>query len=153
MQSQSRNQVGDNIVRGLSESAPIERIFGNVKRELEKLSKRDARDVLKAICGIHDLKVSSAFAPTGPTQRAPLSRDTRGEVKPRMKPLASPRIKAMRSKIRDLNRLISKKSSDIGGPLPVEDPLIVTRAECFRLLKEEQNTRVETLKEGSQPSR
>jgi hypothetical protein len=151
MQSQPENQA-DSVGHDLPKGPLFERVFGTLKTELEKLSKRDARDVLKAICGIHDLKVSSAFAPVGQIQRTPPSGDTRGEVKPRMQPTADPKVKAIRLEVASLNRQISKKSADIKGKLPMDDPLIQKRAECFRRLKEVQNTRPEALKEGSQES-
>jgi hypothetical protein len=151
MQSQPDNQAG-NAEHDLPKSPLFEQVFGSLKTELEKLSKRDARDVLKAICGIHDLKVSSAFAPVGPLQRAPRSSDTRGEVKPRIKLTANPELKAIRFKIKELNKQISKKSALIKAKLPLEDPLIMQRQECFRCLKEAQNTQPEAFKEGPQES-
>jgi hypothetical protein len=114
-------------------------VFGLCRELLQRLTNKEAADALKALGALHNLKVVSAYAPTGNPLLPPPSRDTRGQVKPRVIPKGDPKIKEIRSKIKILNKQISEKSDLTGGRLPLEDDLIDQRNQLFRCLKEAKN--------------
>jgi hypothetical protein len=147
---QLEDQGGGTTAKVADVNPSFQEAFNICYKALEGLSNKDATNVLKALGGIHNLKVASAFAPTGPTQTPPVSRDTRGQVRLRTQPKASPEVKVLRSKIKNLNQEISLKSRGIKGPLPVDDPLIEARNVCFRDLKEAQNKQSATVSDGTQ---
>jgi hypothetical protein len=117
---------------------------------LKEYSNQNATKILKMVGALHNVRFVPAFAPLVPQQQTQLfTRDTRGQPGPRGQPKADPTVKALRSQIKELNHLISKKSNDLGGVLLNEnDDLIVKRNQLFRELKVAQNKMPQTFKEA-----
>jgi hypothetical protein len=123
------------------EEAPKELTFGEafdlIRPIISKVSKKDAQDLLKGLCAMHNLRVMSAFAPLAPAaQSVVVHKQTRSVPEPKVK---NTKITKLRKEISQLNTEISKKSKVTGQRLPEEDPLISKRNQLFRDLKEAQN--------------
>jgi hypothetical protein len=116
---------------------------------LKEYPKSEAQTILKMVGAAHNVRFASAFAPLAP--QSPLAvRDTRGQQKPRVQPLADPKVKALRSKIKELNTAIRDKSQRLGGILPETDTLIVKRGQLFRELKASQNKTPQSFSEATE---
>jgi hypothetical protein len=144
--------VKDSVDNSIDKGKAFSDALITCKAALEKLSNKDAKDLLKALGAMHNMHFVFAFAPTGPMQRPPPSGDTRKQVKPRVGPTAKPEVKNIRNKIKDINSLISKESKEnFGGCyLPDSHPLIVRRNQLFRDLQSQRSNRLAPLFEGAQ---
>jgi hypothetical protein len=128
-------------------------VVDGMRSILKVLPLKDTQDALKALCALYNLKAVSAFAPVGPMQNAPASRDTRGQVRFLRQPQADPKMKEIRQKIGLVNKKISKKSLETKVRLSETDPLIEERTHLFRDLKEAQNKSSASAKSGVQESK
>jgi hypothetical protein len=144
--------VKDSVDNSIDKSKAFSSALITCKAALEKLSNKDAKDLLKALGAMHNMHFVFAFAPTGPVQRPPPSGDTRRQVRPRVGPSAKPGVKNIRNAIKDINSLISKESKEKnnGRLLPDEHPLIVRRNQLFRDLKGQGNSLLAPFFEGAQ---
>jgi hypothetical protein len=127
-------------------------LAGKIIELLKGVSMTRAQNILKMVGGRFNQRVISSFAPIGPSGRPPGSQDTRGQKGPRKQPKAPDEVRAVRSKIQQLNTAISKKSRVIGAQLERDDPLLQQRNQLFRDLKEAQDNPPGSFKEGKPSS-
>jgi hypothetical protein len=107
---------------------------------LQGHTKKNIQRALKAVGAVHDIRLVSAFSPQGSPNSLPVSRDTRGQKGPRIRPKRSdPMVLNLRDEIAKINILISKKSRELGRRLEDNDELILQRVKFFRSLQEAKN--------------
>jgi hypothetical protein len=122
-----------------SENKAISVASGLILDVLKELSVKNAQSTLKMVCAFYNQRITSAFAPSGPTNTVPGSRDTRGQKGPRLQTKSDPRTSGIRSEIKQINEEIVKRSRQLKCLLPDNDDLIVKRNQLFRDLKEVKN--------------
>jgi len=128
-------------------------LAGKVLELLKGVSNTRASNILKMVGARYNLRFVSSYAPAGPTGKIPLTGETRFQNKPRVAPKrADPKVKAIRSQIKQANLQISKKSVELGRRLQPDDPELVARDECFRRLKDAENTLATPAKTGAAKS-
>jgi hypothetical protein len=129
----------------LTDGEIVDRIEGLLKG----VSNNRAQNILKMVGAVHNVRFVPAFAPVMVPNALPPGRDTRGQKQSRSQPKANEKTKLFRSKIKEINSKISKKSKDLGQvKLPDGDPLLAERDQLFRDFEEEQNNPVKTLEEA-----
>jgi hypothetical protein len=116
-------------------------VIDDVNKLISSLNRADALLVVKSVCAIYG--GAFRFLPPVAMQPPPSSRKKgSGRGKPSgPSGRADPEIKLLSLKLKRINAEVAVKSVLPGGErvtLPSDDPLIVQKNDCFRLLKEKK---------------